>query len=153
VSRITVGGSVTQANATNVSVINQNTKTETVVTPAKNSMPRTNKAASNIIKSSHDKNTQKRTSQPNGIQRSVTKQDLSSSKKDDSRFVKSIESRADSQPAKKTHTLTKQDSSVYLKGNSLDKVLKRSQRTANSTSVDARGKSAVSTGAKSTNVN
>jgi len=63
------------------------------------------------------------------MQRSVTKNELSSNKKGgehESRFIKSIESRADSQPAKKTHTLTKQDSSVYLKGNSLDKVLKRS---------------------------
>jgi hypothetical protein len=59
-----------------------------------------------------------------GIQRSVTKNDLSSNK-DDSRYLKSIESRADSQPSKKTHTLTKQDSSVYLKGNAMDKALNK----------------------------
>jgi hypothetical protein len=68
----------------------------------------------------------------------VTKNDLSNNK-DDSRFIKSTESRADSQPSKKTHTLTKQDSSVYLKGNSQDKILKRTQRSANST-MDSRGK-------------
>jgi hypothetical protein len=40
VSRITGVGSATQANTTNISVVNQNAKTETVVTPAKNSMPK-----------------------------------------------------------------------------------------------------------------
>ncbi len=35
----------------------------------------------------------------------------------------------------------KQDSSIYLKGNSLEKVLKRSQRASNLSSVDGRVKS------------
>jgi hypothetical protein len=105
--------------ATTTVLTNQMKNGETVVTPAKNSMPR-NKLTS-VLKSSCDKTYQahgaKRAANVSGIQRSVTKNDLSSNK-DESRFIKSTESRADSQPSKKTHTLTKQDSSVYLKGNS-----------------------------------
>lgn len=148
VTRILTSGSASQnTTAANISVVNQNGSravTETVVTPAKNGMPRNGAQtkAGSVLKStgSQDKtqNAQgkRSTSGPatQGIQRSVTKKELSSTKKaapEESRFVKSIESRADSQPAKKTHSLQKQDSSVYLKGNnSLDKVLKRSQRSA-----------------------
>lgn len=66
--------------------------------------------------------------------------------------MKSIESRADSQPAKKTHTLTKQDSSVYLKGNQVDKALKRTsqQKPANAQTIDARGKPVTATGGAAT---
>jgi hypothetical protein len=79
-------------------MVNQ-TRTETVVTPAKNSMPRAK--PTNVAKASNDKATvvsqAKRTSsQVQAMQRSITKNDLSSSKKDESRFIKSVESRADS---------------------------------------------------------
>jgi acetolactate synthase small subunit len=92
----------------------------------------------NQMKSSCDKVHQvhgaKRNIHISGINRSVTKAEISEPKeaKDDAtRHIKSTESRgADSNPAKKTHTLTKQDSSRYLKGNSQDKILKRTQRTA-----------------------
>jgi hypothetical protein len=47
---------------------------------------------------------------------------MSSNKKaEDSRLLKSTESRQDSQPAKKTHILHKQDSSKYLRGNGDEK--------------------------------
>jgi hypothetical protein len=87
----------------------------------------------NQMKSSCDKVHQvhgaKRNIHISGINRSVTKTELSNTK-DESRHIKSTESRGgDSNPAKKTHTLTKQDSSRYLKGNSQDKILKRTQRT------------------------
>lgn len=113
VTRMLTSGSASQnTTAANISVVNQNGSkavTETVVTPAKNGMPRNGaqtKAAS-VLKStgSQDKtqNAQgkRSTSGPatQGIQRSVTKKELSSNKKaapEESRFVKSIESRADS---------------------------------------------------------
>lgn len=130
VSRVAVTG-LQSKNTENV-VLNQVKETQ-VVTPNKNSMP---KAQSKHVQSSRGNNSDK-TTQPvaahkttrtasgmQGIQRSVTKNDLSSNK-DDSRYLKSIESRADSQPSKKTHTLTKQDSSVYLKGNAMDKALNK----------------------------
>jgi hypothetical protein len=101
-----------------------------VVTPAKNNMLR-NKLTSQM-KSSCDKHHlvhgAKRNIHISGISRSITKAELSNTK-DESRYIKSTDSRGDSNPAKKTHTLTKQDSSKYLKNGNPDKVLKRTQRT------------------------
>ena len=71
----------------------------------------------------------KRNIHVSGINRSQTKAELSNTK-DESRYIKSTESRGESNPSKKTHTLTKQDSSKYLKAGSQDKILKRTQRTS-----------------------
>ena len=98
--------------------------TNNVVTPARTSMPR-NKLTS-IVKSSQEK-----TSQPNAVKKQVanfnhnlsqigkstTKKDLNSSTKGED-GAKLTEERAESQPAKKTNVLTKQDSSKYLRGGS-----------------------------------
>lgn len=88
-------------------------------------MPR-NKLTS-IVKSSQEK-----TSQPNvmkkqavgfnqqisQITKSTAKKDLNSSNKVEDERLNSTQERAESQPAKKTHTMTKQDSSKYLRGGS-----------------------------------
>jgi hypothetical protein len=95
-----------------------------VVTPARTSMPR-NKLTS-IVKSSQEK-----TSQPNAVKKQVasfpqnmsqigkstTKKDLNSSNKGED-VAKLTDERNESQPAKKTNNLTKQDSSKYLRGGS-----------------------------------
>jgi hypothetical protein len=102
-----------------------------VVTPAKNNKMLRNKLTSQN-KSSCDNQYRmhgaKRNNHMSGISRSITKAELSNTK-DESRYVKSTDSRGDSNPGKKAHTLTKQDSSKYLKNGNPDKVLKRAQRT------------------------
>lgn len=67
----------------------------------------------------------------NRIQKSVTQKDLSSSKKghEASAASRAAEPRADSQPAKQTHSLQKQDSSKYLRGGEGQKVPSQQQET------------------------
>ena len=118
---------------------NKEASQQNVVTPSRTSMPK-NQLVS-ILKSSQEKTYQvnqvKRTSvgfnqQFNRLQKSVTKKDLSSSKKtaEEVSMLKTGEPRAESQPSKKTHVLQKQDSSKYLRGENTHTATSQTSATA-----------------------
>ena len=97
---------------------------DTVVTPAKNSRPRDKLQQKSSCDKTYQMHGAKRAANVSGIQqRSTNKNDFSSNYKDDSRYVKSIDSHhMDSQSRSKRnfHRISTAKHDNYVRGNSAD---------------------------------